>query len=112
MAHLYGTTTGSASTTATRCGTRSSGIDSTARGWDIGGSASVFDSKTHGDTAVLQLDGGSNDHGTVLRVDAFRDEDGSYIIDIDCIQPKKISALRLDGRLLEEWPNPKERINA
>ena len=36
MAHFYGTVTGQARTTASRLGSKSSGIEAHPRGWDVG----------------------------------------------------------------------------
>jgi hypothetical protein len=61
MAHFYGSMDGSARTTATRCGTKSSGITAHIRGWDNGVEISGYhDTDTGNDVFIIRMTGGSN----------------------------------------------------
>lgn len=63
MAHFYGTCNGRAKTYATRCGTKSSGLVSTASGWDIGGHIEVnYNKETDSDVVSLYITRGSSGH--------------------------------------------------
>jgi len=60
MAHFYGILRGSRSP-ATRCGTKTSGLTASARGWDIGARIEARHYDYLGDDTIeLYLDGGSN----------------------------------------------------
>lgn len=63
MARFYGSMQGR-SGEATRCGDRSSGMQSHTRGWDLGGYviATPRDDKTDADMVTLIVTGGSNGH--------------------------------------------------
>jgi hypothetical protein len=66
VAHFFGTLVGCRGQ-ASRLGSKDSGIDVTARGWNIGGSASVrYNSAKDRDEVDVYVDHGSNGHG--LRV--------------------------------------------
>ena len=62
---------------ASRIGTKKSGIDATARGWNIGGSVYCFFDKERGiDIVRFMLDGGSNGPGmgeTIAEFERMKD---------------------------------------
>ena len=61
MSHFYGSMDGSAKTTATRCGTKSSGIGAHIRGWDSGVKVeAVHNPDTGRDSFMISMSGGSN----------------------------------------------------
>jgi len=68
MAHFIGYVKGNRGE-ASRLGSKSSGMDATARGWNIGGSVWVgYDEERGEDFVDLQIDSGSNGSmGTVKR---------------------------------------------
>lgn len=62
MAHFYASINGTARTTATRCGSKNSGINGHIRGWSVGVKVYGFhDETTGGDVFEVWSTGGSND---------------------------------------------------
>jgi hypothetical protein len=59
MSRLYGSLSGSASTAATRCGSKSSGISAHVRGWDVGVQVDGY-VNCEVDTFGIYATGGSN----------------------------------------------------
>lgn len=60
MSHFYGSMDGSAKTTATRCGTKSSGIGAHIRGWDSGVEIDGYVDDDRRDVFLIRMTGGSN----------------------------------------------------
>lgn len=74
MAHFYATVNGSRDSTATKTGTKASGIDAHARGWDIGGRVRLR--QLHGvDILDIDVTGGSNDGASRCAIDVRMDPD-------------------------------------
>lgn len=66
MSYFYGTTVGHRGT-ATRCGSKSSGITSTANGWSIGGEVEVtYSDILQTDVVTFYTTNGSNSHRSKL----------------------------------------------
>jgi hypothetical protein len=59
MARFYGEVTGSAGT-ATRRGTKGSGIHSHTRGWNLGAEVQIFVNDDGNDELIIRITGGSN----------------------------------------------------
>lgn len=77
MAHFIGYLQGNRGA-ASRLGTKNSGVDVTARGWNIGGSVRVYHAEGK-DYVVFTLDGGSNDTNEKLRKIYTHDENGNLV---------------------------------
>jgi hypothetical protein len=60
MAHFYGEIEGQARTTATRRGSKNSGISAHVRGWDIGARVQCFVNDQGEDCVSIRLTSGSN----------------------------------------------------
>lgn len=60
MAHFYGEIEGQARTTATRCGSKDSGISAHVRGWNIGARVQCFVNDQGEDCVSIRLTSGSN----------------------------------------------------
>ncbi len=61
MSQYFGEVTGKARTTATRLGSKNSGISGHIRGWDIGGKVIVeWNEERQEDVVTIYLTGGSN----------------------------------------------------
>ena len=60
MAHFYGEIEGQARTTATRIGSKNSGISAHVRGWDIGARVQCFVNDQGEDCVSIRLTSGSN----------------------------------------------------
>jgi hypothetical protein len=60
MAQFYGTVTGQAKTQGTRRGSKKSGLNVTANGWDFGVSIEMKHDQNGNDCAQIFLTGGSN----------------------------------------------------
>lgn len=64
MAHFYGTVEGNAKTHASRRGTKESGLEVTAAGWDIGTRTILrYDKPSDTDYVLVYLTRGSNGYG-------------------------------------------------
>ncbi len=75
MAHFYGEIEGQARTTATRRGSKNSGISAHVRGWDIGVWVQCYVDDKGEDRVSIRLTGGSNDRlpGKCLGVYTLKD---------------------------------------
>lgn len=71
MAHFIVSATGRASTRATRIGTKKTGVDAHARGWDIGGRVSCWHADDT-DYVALYITAGSNNSYTDAHVATFK----------------------------------------
>ena len=60
MAHFYGEIEGQARTTATRRGSKNSGISAHVRGWEIGAGVQWFVNDEGGGSVSIRLTSGSN----------------------------------------------------
>jgi hypothetical protein len=81
MAHFYGSLKGDSRGEATRCGTKSSGICTHIRGWDVGVQVNLEENAV-GTEAIIAITGGSNHHRRSVSLE---------------ITPKGLEAI-LDGR--------------
>jgi len=72
MAHFIGYVTGRAKSTASRLGTKSSGIVAQAQGWSIGGRVDCWHSDDGVDVVEFTLTGGSNGATQDKRIAVFR----------------------------------------
>jgi hypothetical protein len=83
MSKFYGSIEGSAKTTATRCGTKNSGIESHTRGWDQGVRVSGWDDAIGRSTCEcverfdIYLTGGSSGKSNDKYIGSL--EDGKWI---------------------------------
>lgn len=76
MAHFIGYVQGNRGE-ASRLGTKSSGIGSTARGWDIGASLSISHNEERDtDTLFIHIDKGSNNKSSRIIANVFKTADG------------------------------------
>jgi len=81
MSHFYGTVQGHRGE-ATRCGAKSSGLTSTANGWDIGGEVEVkFSTALQTDIVYFYRTKGSNYGDRALVATFARDVEGiPYVV--------------------------------
>lgn len=63
MAHFYGTVNGQARTTASRIGSKGSGIQGHIRGWGIGGRVRCYVNEDGEDEVAIYLTSGSGGYG-------------------------------------------------
>lgn len=79
MAHFIGYLQGNRGG-ASRLGSKDSGIDASARGWNIGGSVWCFyDKETDEDIVRFSLDGGSNHGMSSQTLAEFTRKDGEIV---------------------------------
>lgn len=99
MSHFYATTTGNRGT-ASRCGTKNSGITAHARGWEVGAEVACRN-QSQGDYVDVCITCGSNGGGTMLDLGTFirRGTDKPQAISGPVAQMASVLAEILDGGL-------------
>lgn len=81
MSHFYATVRGSRDSEATKTGTKDSGIDAHARGWDLGGRVRLRH-LAGADILDIDITGGSNDGQSRLAIDVRTNEKGDLLVTV------------------------------